>query len=305
MNDNYTLTLPESFLSNTLEICGENGERWLNELPQIIEELSKLWDIKVEKPFQNLSYNFVAPCLRADGSQSVLKIALPLNNPEIFSEALFLRSAKGKGAANLLEFDEAHQAILIERLIPGASLKQVCRKDDAGAAEIAIGVMRQLLKESPTETATFQSLEDWFSGFDRAKETNFPGEFVNKASTYYHELSSDSARKFLIHGDLHHDNILSAERAPFLAIDPKGIIGDIGYEISVFLNNHVLWLAGESEISEKLKDIIKLFSEAFEIEPIDLRKWAFAQMVLSAWWTFEENGTNLERELALAEFWKV
>ena len=83
------------------------------------------------------------------------------------------------------------------------------------------------------------------------------------------------------------------------------IVGGIGYEISVFLNNHLWWLASKPDLKEKLNDAVLRFSEAFEIEPRDLRKWAFAQIVLSAWWTFEENGENWENELAFAEIWEV
>jgi streptomycin 6-kinase len=104
---------------------------------------------------------------------------------------------------------------------------------------------------------------------------------------------------------LHHENILSSERESFLAIDPKGIIGDVGYEISVFLINHFWWLSDDPDRREKMNDLIKQFSRSFEIKPQDLRKWAYAQMVLSSWWTFEENGANWERDLTLTEFWEV
>ncbi|MEJ7861583.1 MAG: aminoglycoside phosphotransferase family protein [Pyrinomonadaceae bacterium] len=129
--------------------------------------------------------------------------------------------------------------------------------------------------------------------------------FQNKARRFYEQLSFASKHKFLIHGDLHHENILSAFREPFLAIDPKSIVGDIGYEISVFLNNHLWRLASDTNVQEKLSVAVRQFSEAFAIQPQDLRKWAFAQMVLSAWWTFEENGKNWQTDLTLAEIWEV
>ena len=303
MNKNFISNLPERFTRNTLDLCGESGKKWLNELPHIIEEIEMKWSLDVEKPFPNLSYNFVAPCVCETG-EAVLKIALPLNNSEIYNEARFLQMADGEGAVKLLKIDESRRAILLERLSPGVNLKEVCREDDAEAVATAIKVMRKILKEPP-KNSTFQRLEDWFKGFEKAANTKFPREFISKASGFYEELSADSKHKFLIHGDLHHENILSATRKPFLAIDPKGIIGEIGYEIAVFLNNHLWWLASEADIKEKLNAAVRQFSEAFEIEPRDLRKWAFAQMVLSAWWTFEENGENWKIDLALAEIWDL
>ena len=303
MNEYFISNLPKRFTRNALNLCGETGGQWLKDLPQIIAELSKIWSLIVERPLPNLSYSFVAPCHSKNGA-AVLKIAPPLNNPEIYNEARFLQMANGKGAIKLLKTDENRRAILLERLSPGANLKKVCRADESESVAIAIKVMREILRVPP-ENSAFRRLDDWFDGFENAANTKFPDEFISKASGFYDELSSASKRKFLIHGDLHHENILSARREPFLAIDPKGIIGDIGYEIAVFLNNHLWWLASEPNLKEKLNDAVRQFSEAFEIEPRDLRKWAFAQIVLSAWWTFEENGENWKNDLELAEIWGV
>ncbi len=287
-----------------MEVCGETGKHWLNDLPQIIAELSKKWSLAVEKPFPNLSYNFVAPCVCADGGKAVLKIALPLNNPEISGEAKFLQMADGSGAVKLLKSDESRRAILLERLSPGENLKEIFRGDESKAVETAIKVLRGLPKVAP-QNGQFRRLDEWFSNFFvRAEKTNFPLELQNKTREIYEELNTASKHKFLIHGDLHHENILSAGREEFLAIDPKGIVGNIGYEISVFLNNHLWWLAAEPNLQEKLNDAVDSFSEAFEIEPQALKKWAFAQMVLSAWWTFEENGENWEKDLELAKIWE-
>jgi streptomycin 6-kinase len=304
MNEYLIKKLPKQFTRNALDLCGAAGEKWLGELPRIIQELSKSWSLEVEPFYEILSYNFVAPCVAKDG-EAVLKIAPPLNNPEIFNEARYLQLADGKGAVNLLRINETHRAILLERLTPGANLKEVYRTDDAKAVDIAIKTIGEILKKPP-QHHSFHKLEDWFDDFFRNSEkTRFPSGFICKARGFYEELSSASENKFLLHGDLHHENVLSATRESFLAIDPKGIVGDIGYEIAVFLNNHFWWLASERNLRDKLSDAIRKFSEAFAVESVVLRKWAFAQMVLSVWWTFEGNGRNWKSNLALSEIWDV
>ncbi len=305
MSKNFISNLPKEFAQNTLDLCGEEGEQWLNSLPQTIKEIEGDWSLRAEKCYSNLSYNFVAPCACADGSEAVLKIGLPLDNPEISGEARFLQMANGNGAVKLLKIDESRRAILLERLTPGKNLKEIYLGDESKAVEAAIKTLREIIKEPPANSA-FRQLEDWFDNFfEKAPKTNFPSEFTNKALEFFKELNFASKQKFLIHGDLHHENILSATREPFLAIDPKGIIGDIGYEVGVFLNNHLWWLASEPDLREKLNDAVRRFSEAFEIEQPDLRKWAYAQLALSAWWTFDENGENWQTDLAFAEFWEV
>ena len=109
----------------------------------------------------------------------------------------------------------------------------------------------------------------------------------------------------LLHGDFHHENILSATRESFLAIDPKGIVGDIGFDISVFLLNHAKWLENEPNFLEKLNEAINKFSESFNLTPVNLRKWVYTFSVLSALWTFEENSDNWRNELDFAEIWDV
>jgi streptomycin 6-kinase len=295
MAENFTSNLPKRFVRNTIDLCGAAGEGWLNDLPQILAELSKIWSLEVEKPFANLSYNFVAACV-CENENAVLKIALPLDNPEIHNEARFLQTANGRGAVRLLKSNEARRAMLLERAAPGANLKEVFHGKSEKAVDIATKTIRAILREAP-EDSTFQQLDDWYDNFfTKAENTNFPFQNRKKTREFYEELS---------HGDLHHENILSATRESFLAIDPKGIVGDVGYEISVFLNNHLRWLNCEPDVREKLNAAIQKFSEAFAIEPKDLRKWAYAQKILSAWWTFEDNGKNWESELAFAEFWEV
>ncbi len=303
MSENFTENLPEKFIRNVLDVCGDRGKQWLSELPQIIKEIAEKWQIKTKKPFENLSYNFVAACVFESSDEAVLKIALPLNNLEIFNEANYLQIQNGKGAARVLNFDESRRAMLLEKLNPGKPLKMLFSGNESRTVEIAVGLIKKLLRRPPAGTE-FILLEKWFGNFfERAVNTDFPTYYLSKTREIFDELSS--SEKYLIHGDFHHENILSAEREPFLVIDPKGVIGNIGYEIAVFLNNHLWWLSPEKNCVEKLERAVRQFSEAFDISPDHLKKWAFAQMVLSAWWTFEDNGENWESELAFAEFWKV
>ena len=181
-------------------------------------------------------------------------------------------------------------------------MKTVFRGREENSVEIAVEVLRKIIRKPPDEY-NFLFLEKWFAGFERARNTDFPNEIIKKARGFYEELST--AETFLLHGDFHHENILSADREDFLAIDPKGIVGQIGYEISVFLNNHVWILKDDQNLREKVFDAVLKFGAAFEIEPPVLEKWAYVQCVLSAWWTFEENGENWKNDLALASVWEV
>ncbi|HEX8369494.1 MAG TPA: aminoglycoside phosphotransferase family protein [Pyrinomonadaceae bacterium] len=304
MKQAISANLPQKFTEVISGAFREEGKKWIADLPEIIEEIEQNWSLEIKKPFPNLSYHYVAPCVFKSGGEAVVKIGFPGEKTTTFNEIKMLEFLGGKGVCKLLRGDEKRLALLLEKLAPGENLKEICRNDDTKAVEIAIRVMRDFWQEAP-ENIEFPRLEEWFEGLRKAEKIGFAPEYVKKARRFFDELMSVSAPKTLLHGDFHHENILSAERRPFLAIDPKGIVGDIGYDLSVFMINQAGWLESAPDLQKKLEDAIRRFSEAFEIEPQNLRKWIFAHSVLSAWWTFEENGKNRKNELAFAEIWKV
>lgn len=305
MDKEFRDTLPHKFVENTIALCGTRGEKWLNELPDIIAALEEQWKIRVEGHFRNLSYNYVANAILSDGVSAVLKIGLPLKDVEIYGEAAYLKAANGEGAARLLEFDRESEAALLERVIPGANLKSIFKKDQAKAVSVMIRVQKRLLRPVPADIEDFISLDGWFDGLKNAAGTKFPQDYAEKALEFYAELSTDTKNICLLHGDLHHDNILSAKREPFLVIDPKGMIGHVGYEIGIFLNIHHDWLDWDTRLEGKLDAAVAQFAAAFELEETVIRKWAFCQMVLSWWWMFDEMPEIFGDELGLSDIWKV
>ena len=305
MNREYYAMLPKEFVQNAIALCGERGEIWLNDLPNIITALETSWSIKAGNHFRNLSFNYVANALLENGRTAVIKIGLPLNDVEIYGEAAYLKALDGHGAVRLFEFDRERQAVLLERVTPGSNLKSVCKKRESEAVAVAINMLKRILLPVPDVPHDFIQLDDWFDGLTRAKGTNFPQDYAERALGYYKELSKDEKNIFLLHGDLHHDNILSATRAPFLVIDPKGIIGHVGYDIGVFLNNHHDWLDWDTRLEGKLDLAVAEFAQAFDLEESVIRKWAFCQMVLSWWWMFDEMPDTFGDEFGLSDIWKV
>lgn len=295
--------LPVNFVDVIYAAHVSAGEAWLAKLPTLIADIENDWRISVDEHYPNLSYHFVAPCTCADGAGAVLKIGFPEKNREMDNEAEALKLVDGEGMVKLLRFDAVRRAMLLEKLEPGSNLKEIFEGDEMKAVDVAIGVMQKLWREPRLENS-FPKLEDWFNnGFRKAENTGFAPEYVRKAGGIFEELNP-SGRRVLLHGDLHHENILSA-RASFLAIDPKGITGNFAYEITSFLLNHRRWLENGPDLKDKLAAAIQRFSEAFDLTPGTIRKWTFAQSVLSAWWTFEENSENWRDELARAEIWDV
>ena len=303
MEAKFFSRLPENFKQNILGLHGAKGERWLRDLPDLVAGISEKWSLAPGNFFPNMSNNYVAPCICADGTKAVLKIGVPEDDSIVKIEAGYLKLLDGDGAVKVLQVDEEYCALLLERLIPGVGLKKICQIDDDRASQIAVELLRRIRRNAPADSE-FPALESWTKGFEKAERVNFAAEPVKKAREYFAELNGASKQHSLLHGDFHHQNILSAQRQPFLSIDPKGIIGNIGYDISVFLNNPRDWLAAHPNRRDILKRRVGIFAEAFGIEPRDLRRWAYAEAVLSAWWTFEDGGKDAEKQLANADIWE-
>jgi len=296
--------LPEKFVRTISGMFGAAGEKWLADLPAIVSNVASEWALTMHEPFPSLSYHYVAPCIRIDGVEAVLKIGFPGEELEFFSEVRALSLYDGEGTVRLFDVDNERFAMLLEKVSPGESLGRLCLEDDDRGVKIAAEILKKMIRNVP-EDANFHLLENWINGFDRAEHTAFPQQAIERSRVFYQELSGKNEQKFLLHGDFHHENILSARRKPYLVIDPKGLVGGVGYDVAVFLNNHRNWLEGESDIDAKLASAVDNFVGLCGLTSEDIRKWAYLQMVLSAWWTFEENDERWLEELSKAEIWQV
>lgn len=303
MNKKFLDDLPVSFKRTVTAMPHFDGTKWLEDLPQIIQKIEKKWVIQVLTHFPNLSYNYVAPCVCSDGTEAVLKIGLPQENSEIFDEARALKLLDGKGAAKLLKFNSKLEILLLEKVKPGVNLREAFKNKNSEAVEIAIDLMKKIIQKPPND-CQLQPLENWFESFEKARKRN-PLVPFNKAARLLRKLNSDKNEKYFLHADFHHENILTSDRDNFLAIDPKGMIGSIGYEIAVFLNNHALWLKDEPNLQKNLKIAVRKFSREFDISPKELKDWAYAQQVLSAFWGFEDTRLLNQRDLDFASVWEA
>lgn len=294
-----TLQLPASF---TLTIVNTypNGRAWLHNLPTLIDHAAQHWGLENIRPVANLSYNFVA-FAHQTGSEVVLKIGPP--NRELVSELAALRTFDGHGAARLLDTNEANCAFLLERLRPGVMLAELA--DDQAATHIAAGVMRSLWREPPPGLP-FIRLSEWFSELEELRPRfgggtgPFPKRLVERVESGLPGLLRDSGPAILMHGDLHHFNILSSERG-WLAIDPKGVIGPCGYECGPFLINPWGDFTRRPDAKQITRRRIAILSERLGLAPDLILEWAICHSLLSAWWDLAEDGAGGDYSRACGE----
>ena len=320
------LDLSQEFIQTIKNTFGEDGKRWLDSLPGLLEEASHGWELTDIRPVSNLSYNFVAFTLsgasdnecsrdavqairpsipgtarrgrcaprKARGSAQeriILKLGVP--NRELSSEIAALRYYNGRGACHLLDGDAEKGMLLLERLQPGHMLATV--NDDEHATRIAVDVMRRLWRPIPENRDDFIQLKDWFDGFKRLRQRyngktgELPQRLVETAESLSHDLLSENKDETLLHGDFHHFNVLRSQRG-WLVIDPKGVIGPIGYEVGPFLINPVPDFLNGSNPRVQTEKRIAILSEMLDMERERVRSWGICHAVLSAWWSLEDGG---------------
>lgn len=299
-----TLSPPAELVKHVTVILGEKGAAWLDSLPKMIAYLQTELSIDVGEPFAAGEFNFVAPATRADGVPLVLKIAPPYEDGEHLREAEFLRHRDGRGAVRLLDQRIDQRAILLERAIPGRNLAEIFGGAELEAVGPAVDLLRSIAQPPPPHLINVKTVDDWFDGLRRFPTTEFPADYATKALDLYEHIRSNGPALYL-HGDYHPANIVDARRSPYLAIDPKGVIGHVGYDIAVFLNNFHWWQETRDDIHERLDIAIRSFSDAFDIDPLDVRQWAFVQTVLGAWWSFEDEREDAKAAVAKADIWNV
>jgi streptomycin 6-kinase len=295
--------IPENFKREMIALHGEeDGRAWLDRLPVVLDGCGRRWHITIDPPFPNLTFNYVAPARRADGTRVIVKACSPTGEFSWESEAL--RLFDGHGMARLLGSDRYDEVMLLEYLHPGTTLRDI--EDDELATSIAASVMREMWRPAPAQHS-FKTVQDWGKGFTRLRQHYNGGSgpfrpaLLEEAETLYAELCASMTDLALLHGDLHHDNILAAQRRPWLAIDPKGIIGEAAYETGSWLRNPYPGLMSLPHPRHILERRIDQFAGELGFERARIRDWAVAQAVLSAWWGIEDFGFVQEEMMAIAE----
>jgi streptomycin 6-kinase len=182
--------------------------------------------------------------------------------------------------------EHAGGAVLMVRLTPGRSLVEtVLRGRDGEATTILADVLRAMrATPPPPREAGFATVEEWgraFEWYAASGDRRIPGHLVADACATYADLCRSQADRRLLHGDLQHSNVLFDRSRGWVAIDPKGVVGETEYELGALLRNPreaPELFADPATVERRLA----LLTSALGLDRTRALRWAFAQAVLSA-----------------------
>ena len=296
--------LPAEFIQRIRGALGEDGAAWLRDLPGLAADLADRWQVTLGEPFE-LSYNYVARARRQDGTEVVFKVGSW--GAETVQEIRALSIYGGVGSCRLMEADESRGAMLLERVRPGTMLRQVAADDDDAATRIAASLMRRLWRPADEiqDRSGLRPLSEWFRAFARHRAFYggpgpFPERVMDHAEGVTRELLASAPAEVLLHADFHHDNVLASSRDGWLAIDPKGMLGDPGYEVGPFLLNPDP-RPSPPRTPRQLARRLALQAANLALDRKRLRLWGIAHAVLSACWSAEGHGIGWQNAIRAAE----
>jgi streptomycin 6-kinase len=229
--------------------------------------------------------------VRRDGVPAMLKVAM---NAEERRGGAVMAWWNGQGAARMLAHDG--NALLLERAVAGISLAKFARtgRDDE-ASRIICAAVAELHAPGSLPPPDLVSLTEWFEALQPAAAVH--GGILRRSAETASELLATQRDVTVLHGDIHHDNILDFGPRGWLAIDPKGLRGERGFDYAnLFCNpdHETATLPG------RLAERVELVAEAAALEPARLLRWILAWAGLSAAWLIDD-GMSPQGALSVAE----
>lgn len=217
--------------------------------------------------------------VRFDGLPAMLKIA---RDSEEKVGALVMRWWDGEGAARV--YRHAGDALLMERATgPGSLMRMALEGDDDEASRIACATIARLHAPRATPAPKLVPLEEWFQSLWPAARRE-AGLFA-QAAAMARELLDSQREGVVLHGDVHHENILDFSARGWLAIDPKRVIGDRGYDYANLICNPELPTVTRPERFTRQVEVI---AAASGLGRRRLLQWVLAYAGLSAAWFLED-----------------
>ncbi|MDO4245046.1 MAG: aminoglycoside phosphotransferase family protein [Deinococcus sp.] len=222
--------------------------------------------------------------VRWQGQAAMLKLA---RSEEERRGAAQMTYWRGEGAARVLEVSEDGAALLLERLSGPRSLTALVQTgQDDEASRILCAAVAELHRPRPQPRPALVPLRVWFRALWEGARTD---PRLRPAAALARDLLDDPRDVVVLHGDIHHANVLDAGARGWLAIDPKGLWGERGYDYANILCNPDLSLALSPGRLERQLDVV---ARAARLDPERLRRWVAAYTGLSAAWWLEDGAAE-------------
>ncbi|MGW2568695.1 aminoglycoside phosphotransferase family protein [Streptomyces sp. NPDC001537] len=286
------IDIPGELAAAQEKFNGEAGRAFIAGLPHLAEEFLDRWELRLDgRPMHGVTA-LVLPVLRSDDTPAVLK--LQLLDEESVGEPVALRLWDGDGAVRLLAHDGTTHTMLLERL---DHTRMLARLPDTREAVLVIARLLAHLTATPAPEGMRRLGDIARAMLDRAPwalnhipdpETR---NLVRDCAAAVREVVDEPGDR-LLHWDLHDENVLAADRAPWLAIDPKPLAGDPGFE---------LWPALANRFdADEIRWRFDAMTDVLGLDRARARAWTLGRLLQNTLWDVEDGRTPEPSDLEIA-----
>ncbi|MFG2986689.1 aminoglycoside phosphotransferase family protein [Streptomyces sp. NPDC048258] len=290
--------VPEGLAEAQIRFNGAAGREFIAGLPALAGRFLERWELRRTGAGMHGVTALVLPVERLDGTPAALK--LQLVDEESVGEPVALRAWGGEGSVRLLEHDGATGAMLLERLDEGRHLSAVAERDSRAAVQVVAELLARLT--AVPAPAGLRGLGGMAAGMLDA----VPGALARLGDERDRRVVRDCAAAVaevagepgdrLLHWDLHYDNVLGGGeggREEWLAIDPKPLAGDPGFDLlPAIVNNFAV---------DEVRPRFDLLTDVLALDRERARAWTLGRVLQNCLWDVEDGEARLQEEqLAVA-----
>lgn len=286
------IDVPEELAASQAMYNGEEGSAFVAGLPRLAAGFLDRWGLRVDGPSMYGVCALVLPVVRTDGTRAVLK--LQLLDEESVGEPVALRVWGGEGAVRLLDHDPATGTMLLERLDPARTLSHL---PDSRAAVLVVARLLARLTSGPAPEGMRRlgdvaraMLERTPWAVERVPDPEARRLLADCAAAVREVVDEPGDR--LLHWDLHFDNVLASDRAPWLAIDPKPLAGDPGFDLLPAIDNRF--------DAEEVHWRFDAMTDVLGLERARARAWTLARVLQNTLWEIEDGRPVQAEQLEIA-----
>lgn len=215
---------------------------------------------------------------------------------QLASEYRMLARLSGRYSCKVYAYDENAGLLLEERIFPGTVLR------GETSLEKRIQMFLQVFRGIHMPADSGETYLNWLERICEYCACHGVAEnMASRACSFCVEMFEKYPDRVLLHGDLHHDNLLLRTDGSYVMIDPKGVVGPAIMDLPRFILNE---LDTEHACPDRrhIEDVIRLVSGQSGYPAADIRKLFFMETVLANIWRAEDGEEMNGQELELADF---
>lgn len=285
------MVVPEELTA--LHVKHGAGLAWSEGLPELAAGYLERWELTLDGGPMHGIVSLVLPVVRADGTAAVLKLQ-PLDD-ESAGEADGLRAWDGDGSVRLLDDDPSTGTMLLERLDAARPLSVVAdhMKATFVLAEllsrlVAVPAPAGLRRLGDIASAMLEQVPMAHRGLPEADDRRL----LDRCASAVRDLVAEPGDR-LLHWDLHFDNVLASDREPWLAIDPKPLVGDPGFDLMPALDNRWDDIVATGDVTRAVRERFDLMTEVLGLDRRRAAGWTLGRALQNILWDVEDGESRV------------